>query len=80
MLWNLLLLGVYRYYLGVVEGGDVSAMWACVTHYVHRRPLEGLGILAAVGWLTYALAVASGDDAEPVIHTASEQMRRRLAG
>jgi hypothetical protein len=77
--WNLLLLGVYRHCVGGAQGGDPAAVIAMVGRYVEKRPLEGVGMLAAAGWLTYTLVAAIGS---PRGHSASlvpDQMSPRVA-
>ena len=49
--WNLLLLGVYRHYLGGSQGGSPAEVCAMAARYFILRPLEAIIILALVGWM-----------------------------
>ncbi|MDB5308450.1 MAG: hypothetical protein JWO38_2652 [Gemmataceae bacterium] len=60
--WNLLLLGVYRHCVGGMLGGDPLAVVSMVGRYVLLRPLEGLGVVLAVGGLTFVLVRAFRGD------------------
>jgi hypothetical protein len=60
--WNLLLLGVYRHWIGGLPDGELAAVFTRAERYIIRRPLEALGMLAAASWLTYTLVAAFGDD------------------
>ncbi len=55
--WNLILLGVYRYCVGGVLGGDPSTVLTLAERYIVRRPLDALGMMAAGVWLTYTLVL-----------------------
>jgi hypothetical protein len=56
--WNLLLLGAYRHCLVGMTGADPAMVIAIVLRYFRLRGLDGLGMLALAGWLTYVLASA----------------------
>jgi hypothetical protein len=56
--WNLLLVGAFRHCVGCDAGGAPAEVWALVVRYVRHRPLEALGILVLVSWLTYTFLIA----------------------
>jgi hypothetical protein len=77
--WNLLLLGVYRQGMAGAEGGDPAAMLAMVGLYLHQRPLQGLGLCALGGWITYVLVAAFPPEESAVTNLGSKPVQERLA-
>jgi hypothetical protein len=77
--WNLLLLGVFRHEVGGAEGGDPLAVLALVRKYFMLCRSEGVGMLAAAGWLTHTLVAAFRKDLPHAPAEVSPRLRRRLA-
>jgi hypothetical protein len=72
--WNLVLVAAFRRGVGLAAGGAPAEVFAMVIGHVRYRPLEALGVLVLVSWLTCTILVAFRFDRGQIADAVPERL------